>query len=95
MSFPQSQSETSWGLAHSRIRPGKQVPGKPPFAYVKWVGLVQPLPYSLASLFVCFLATLHGMWDLSSLTRDQSYNPALAAQSPNHWTAKEVPAWLI
>ena len=35
-----------------------------------------------------FLATLHGLWDLSSLTRDQSQ--ALAV-SPNHWTARELP----
>ena len=31
-----------------------------------------------------------GMWDLSSLTRDQTRPPALEAQSLNHWTAREV-----
>ena len=32
------------------------------------------------------------MWDLSSLTRDQTRVPATKAQSPNHWTAREFPA---
>ena len=31
------------------------------------------------------------MWDLSSLTRDQTCTTALNIQSLNHWTAKEVP----
>ena len=29
------------------------------------------------------------LWDLSSPTRD---SPIVEAQSPNHWTAREVPA---
>ena len=33
----------------------------------------------------------HGMWDLSSLTRDEPAPPAVEAQSLNHWTAREVP----
>ena len=35
------------------------------------------------------------MWDLSSPTRDWTHALALEAQSPNHWTAREVPvlAW--
>ena len=32
-----------------------------------------------------------GMWDLSSLTRDQTHAHALVVQNLNHWTAKEVP----
>ena len=32
------------------------------------------------------------MWELSSLTKDGTHNPALEAQSLNHWTAREVPA---
>ena len=40
------------------------------------------------SFIYLFLATLHGMWDLSSQTRDWT---CLEAQSLNHWAAREVP----
>ena len=40
--------------------------------------------------FNIFLATSHGMWDLSSLTRDQIHDPALEAQNADHWAAREV-----
>ena len=33
----------------------------------------------------------HSMWDLSSLTRDQTHVPCIARQIPNHWTPREVP----
>ena len=32
-----------------------------------------------------------GMQDLSSLTRDEPVPPAVEAQSPNQWTAREFP----
>ena len=32
-----------------------------------------------------------GMWNLSSLTRDQTCTPRIGRQSLNHWTAREVP----
>ena len=32
------------------------------------------------------------MWDLSSLTWDQTCTPALKGWSLNHWTAREVPS---
>ena len=35
---------------------------------------------------------LHGMWDLSSLTRDQTLTPYTGKQNLNHWTAGDVPA---
>ena len=41
--------------------------------------------------FFFFFAALHGMWDLSPQTRDQTHVPAVAEQSPNHWTVREVP----
>ena len=41
--------------------------------------------------FFYFLATPAGMWDLSSLTRDQTHTPYLRSTSLNHWPAKEVP----
>ena len=40
---------------------------------------------------VVFFAAPHGMWDLSSLTRDQTHAPKVEAQSLNHWTTREVP----
>ena len=41
-------------------------------------------------LFI-FLATPHGMWDLSFLTRNGTGTPVVEAQSPNCWTTREVP----
>ena len=35
------------------------------------------------------------MWDLSSPTRDQTWAPALEAQSLNHWTIREAPVIII
>ena len=35
---------------------------------------------------------LCGMWDLSSLTRDQTHIPCIARQLLNDWTTREVPA---
>ena len=32
-----------------------------------------------------------GMWDLSSLTRDQTCTPCIGRWSLNHWTTREVP----
>ena len=32
------------------------------------------------------------MWDLSSLTRDQTQTPEGGEQILNHWTTREVPA---
>ena len=32
-----------------------------------------------------------GMWDLSSLTRDQTLVPCIGKQILNHWTTREVP----
>ena len=42
----------------------------------------------------CFYALVFwplGMWNLSSLTRDQTCTPCIGRQSLNHWTATEVP----
>ena len=45
------------------------------------------------SLF--YFATLHILWDLSSLTRDRIWTPAVKVPSPNHQTAREVSVCLI
>ena len=42
-----------------------------------------------SDLFV-FLAALRGLWDLSSLTRDQTLPSSVKVQSPNE-TAREFP----
>ena len=42
----------------------------------------------------CFYALVFwplGMWNLSSLTRDQTHISSIVRQSLNHWTAWEVP----
>ena len=41
-------------------------------------------------IFFNFLATLKGMWDLTSLTRDRTAPPALETLSLTHWTTREV-----
>ena len=35
-----------------------------------------------------------GTWNLSSLTRDQTYVPWIGRQTPNHWTTREV-LWFL
>ena len=34
---------------------------------------------------------LQGMWNLGSLTRDQTYIPCIERWILNHWTTREVP----
>ena len=46
-------------------------------------------------MFAClfnYLAAPHCVWDPSSLTRDQTHTLYIGRQSPNHWTAREVPS---
>ena len=40
---------------------------------------------------IFFLATLLGMWDLSSRTRNGPASPAVETWSPNHWITREFP----
>ena len=46
-------------------------------------------------LFYVLVFWPQGMWDLSSLTRDQTCTPFIGRQSLNHWTAREVPTMLF
>ena len=46
-------------------------------------------------LFYVLVLWPRGMWDLSSLTRDWTRTPCIGRQSPNHWTAREVPIFYI
>ena len=47
------------------------------------------LPSSMPLTFFFFLATLHGLQGLSSLTKDQTCAPAVEVHSSNHWTARQ------
>ena len=47
-------------------------------------------------IVVCgFFSWAHGMWDLSPLTRDQTYIPCIGRQILKHWTTREVLCFLI
>ena len=37
----------------------------------------------------------HGMWGLSSQTRDQIHTPCIGRQSLNHWITREVPKFVF
>ena len=45
---------------------------------------------TLAFTYFYFLATLHGMWDLSTPMMGRPAAPAVEAQNLNHWTTREV-----
>ena len=44
-----------------------------------------------AIFFLFFSVVLHGMWDLSSLIRDQTLVFFIGRQSVNHWSTREIP----
>ena len=44
-----------------------------------------------SSLLGFFFTAPQGMWDPSSLTRDQTHSPCTGRQNLNHWTTREVP----
>ena len=46
-------------------------------------------------IIIIILATLQGLWDLSSTTRDQTLPWAVRARSPNQWTTREFPDFII
>ena len=51
------------------------------------------LLYYLFSFYLSlFLAVLHSMWDLSSLTRDRTH---MEVWGLNHWIIREVPVLLL
>ena len=47
--------------------------------------------YNIVSVLCFGFFFLRGMWDLSSLTRDQTRILCIRRQSLNHWRTKEVP----
>ena len=46
-------------------------------------------PFVVCSSFCSVLATLQGMWDLSSPTKDRTCTPAVEGWSLDHWTTKD------
>ena len=42
-------------------------------------------------LFYVLVPWLQGIWDLSSLTRDETHTLYTGKQSLNHWASREVP----
>ena len=46
-------------------------------------------------LFCVSVFWLHGLWDLSSGTRDTTPTRCIGRRSHNHWTASEVPKDMI
>ena len=64
-------------------------PGKP-LMWTIFKVFVEFVPILLL-FYVLILGGLQGMWDLSSLTRDQTCTPCLGRQSLNHWTTRELP----
>ena len=57
------------------------------FLFLRCLGLRFDLFPSILTCF--FLATLHGLQGLSSLTKDQTCAPAVEVHSSNHWTARQ------
>ena len=49
----------------------------------------------LLLFFYVLVFWTRGMWDLSSLTRDQTRTPSIGRRSLNRWTAREVPALIF
>ena len=50
---------------------------------------------SVSFFLFFFVATPLGLWDLSSLTRDQIWGPTVKVPGPNHWTAREFPSLIL
>ena len=46
-------------------------------------------------LLLLFFGSAGSLWDLSSLTRDQTQATAVKVPSPNHWTTRELPGYTV
>ena len=46
-------------------------------------------------LFYVLVFWARGMWDWSSLTRNQTCTPCIGWQNFNHWATREVPLWVL
>ena len=59
-----------------------------------WKPLLNLSWYSLCFMF-CFMFCPWGMWDLSSLIRDQTHTPCIGRWSLNHCTPRESHWWVL
>lgn len=59
-------------------------------AFQDLVWSVSELDADLVLVFWVFLAGLHSMWDLGSLTRDGIHTRCITSAEPNHWTTRDV-----
>ena len=60
-----------------------------------WTSLVAQALEDVGSVLRCVgLSSCH-IWDLCSLTRDQTHVPCIGRQNLNQWTTKEVPKILL
>ena len=72
-------------------------PGKPIFlSFLKYLFIylaASGLICDMRDLSLCARAWLpHGMWDLSSPTRDRTHVPCIGRWILNHWTTRGVPS---
>ena len=56
---------------------------------VLWPG-IEESPFSYHTFFFFFFSGC-SLWNLRSLTKDQTWVLAVKAPSPNHWNAMEFP----
>ena len=60
-----------------------------------WTILKVFIEYFTVLLSYVIVFWLRGMWDLSSLIRDQTHTPCSGRRSLNHWTTREVPQLVV
>ena len=91
----------SSAVSHLVLLPPLPAPLKPTqnnffFVYLAASGQLRHMGSLLyyAEFFIAVhrLSCSTGMWDLSSLTRDQTHFPCLGRQILNHWTTRRVPS---
>ena len=59
------------------------------------ISFASTLLLSFVFCLLVYLAVLHGLQDLSSLTGDQTQSPAVKALSLNHCATRKVPVFVL
>ena len=84
----------AWDISWTEEPGGLQSMGSQRVRY-SWAHPAQHISYVMPFIFgnkefnFLFFATLQGLWDLSSPTRDRTWTLALKAAHLNHWTTRE------
>ena len=92
--------QRSWTIPHLHLLPYSQLL-RPSSSHIRMIRIhISLLPVFLwpcvflgervCKLKIFFFAVLHGIWDLSSPTRDQTYAPCSQSMSLNLCTARKV-----